>query len=206
MGRTRLALAAGLSAIAVTLGVVLSRAPETVAGTNGVPANFAIAFIHGGEVICQAGGTVPAGTSAVRVSLSVNVGPSVDVKVYSGSTLVTEGGHGAGWGVDETVTVPVRRVTRALAGTRICTTIGPAVEPIQVNGIRVPSASSASGVWLRMEYLRPASGSWLARVPAIADDMGIAHAPTGAWAAYLVIALMLGVCALASRLALRELR
>jgi hypothetical protein len=57
-----------------------------------------------------------------------------------------------------------------------------------------------------MEYLRPASGSWLARVPAIARDMGIAHAPTGAWVAYLVIVLMLGVCALASRLALRELR
>lgn len=206
MRRTRLALAAGLSAIAVSLGAVLARAPDTVAGTNGVPAHFAVAFIQGGEAICQGGGTIPAGTSAIRVSLSVNIGPRVDVKVFSGSRLVTDGVRGAGWGVDETVTVPVRRVTRAVAGTRICTVIGPAVEPIQVNGVRVPIGSSPSGVWLRMEYLRSASRSWLARVPAIAGDMGIAHAPSGAWVAYLVIVLMLGVCALAGRLALRELR
>jgi hypothetical protein len=193
MRRVQVALAAALTVIAIALGLVLSRPPLTFAGSNGVPANFAIAFIGGNQVICQPGGTVPAGTEAIRVSLSVNTGPSVRVRVLSGSTVVTEGAHSVGWGVDETVTMPVRRVPRTIAGASICTTIGPAVEPIQVNGAKAPSSNGGPGVWLRL-------------VPSVARDMGIAHAPAGTWVAYLTIAVMLAVCALVSRSVLRELR
>jgi hypothetical protein len=206
MRRVRVALVAALTVIVIALGLVLSRPPLTLAGSNGVPANFAITFIGGNQVICQPGGTVPAGTQAIRMSLSVNIGPSVRLRVLSSSTLVTEGSHAAGWGVDETVTVPVRRVAHTIAGTRICTTIGPAVEPIQVNGAKAPSPGGGPGVWLRAEYLRPGASSWLALVPSVARDMGIAHAPAGTWVAYLTIAVMLGVCALVSRSLLRELR
>jgi len=206
MFRMRLALAVGLTAIAVAVGLVLSGAPVGVAGSDGIPANFAVEFIHQSEVICQAGGTVPAGTSAIRVSLSPNVGPAVGLEVFSGPTLVTKGNHPAGWGVDETLTVPVATVPRTIAQARICATIGPLVEPLQVNGARVTSPSGASAVWLRMEYLRPLSRSWLSRLPAVASVIGVAHAPTGAWVAYLVIAVMLALCALVSRVLLRECR
>jgi hypothetical protein len=206
MLRARLALAAGLMAIAIAAGLVLSRAPLVLAGSNGVPANFAVAFINGNRVICQAGGTIPAGTQAIRVSLSVNIGPSVSLEVQSNAGVVTQGAHPAGWGVDETVTVPVRRVAHTVAGLRICTTIGPSVEPIQVNGVKLSTGTGSVNELLRMEYLRPGPSSWLSLVPSVAHDIGVAHAPSGSSFAYLVIVLMLGVCALAWRAFLRELR
>lgn len=190
----------------LALGRTLLSSPLTVAGTNGVRANFAVAFIYnGGEIICERAGTIPRGTTAIRLSLSANVGPRVSLRALSGKTVVSEGEHDAGWGVDETVTVPVTRVPRTIREARICTKVGGSVEPTQVNGtlVRTPGAEAVS---LRMEYLRPGRTSWLALVPSIARDMGIAHAPSGSWVAYLTIAAMLGVCALAFRLMLRELR
>jgi hypothetical protein len=202
--RVRLALAVGLALAVATLGVVLSRSPLTVVASNGVPAQLAIVFIHGNEVSCQPGRTVPQGTQAIRVSLSANTGPAVSLRVLSGATLVTDGSHAAGWGIDETVTVPVRRVPHTVSNTTICVKIGPTPEPLQVNGSRVREHNGATGVWLRMEYLRPGSSSWLSRVPTLARDMGLDRAPSGAWVAYAAIVAMTAVALLASRLILRE--
>lgn len=206
MRSVRLALAAGLVLTATALGVVLSRSPLTVAGTNGVPANLAVLSIRGSSYSCQLGGTVPAGTTAVRVSLSANTGPSVSLKVLEGSALVTDGAREAGWGVTETVTVPVRKVSQTVNNARICMRIGAAVEPIQVNGSRAQTTSGQRVVLLRFEYMRPGPRSWLSLASSVAHSFGIAHAPSGAWVAYLVVAVMLALSALASRLILRELR
>jgi hypothetical protein len=202
----RLALAAGLAVTAVALAFVLTRPPLTaVAGSNGIPAEQAVGFIGGGDVVvCQGGGTVPEGTEAIRVSLSANTGPRVGIKVLSGSTVVTEGEEPSGWGVDEILTVPVRRVGRTIAEARVCTTIGLVVEPVQVNGTRVRTAGGGRAVWLRMEYLRPGPRSWLSLAASIASRMGIAHAPGGPRVAWVTIAVMLAVGLLAVRLVLRE--
>jgi len=199
--RVRLALAAGLIVMAATLAVVLSRSPLTLAGSNGIPAKAAVAYIHGRETFCQPGGTMPEGTQAIRVSLSANAGPKVNLEVLSGTAVVTEGARAAGWGIQESVTVPVRRVPRTIGDTRICVAIGPVVEYIQINGELV---RSAPGHWLRMEYLRPGRSSWLSLASTVARNMGIVHAPSGAWVAYLLIAVMIAVCILASRLLLAE--
>jgi hypothetical protein len=205
MPSVRIALAAGLTVTAVALGIVLSRSPLAVAGSNGVPANLAVAHYFTSHTGCQAGGTLPQGTTAIRVSLSANVGPQVNLEALSGEKLVTTGERDAGWGVDETVTVPVRRVAGTVREARICLTTGPVVEPLQINGAlaRTPSGEVAL---LRMEYLRPSSVSWLSLVPSVAQRMGLAHAPGGTWVAYMLIILMVGVAGLATRLALRELR
>jgi hypothetical protein len=202
----RLALAAGLAVTAAALAFVLTRPPLTaVAGSNGVPAEQAVGFIGGGDVaVCQPGGTVPEGTEAVRVSLSANTGPRVSLKVLSGSTVVTEGEEPSGWGVDEILTVPVRRVGRTIPEARVCATIGLVVEPVQVNGTRMRTAGGGHTVWLRMEYLRPGPRSWLSLAASIAGRMGIAHAPSGPRVAWLTIAVMLAVGLLAVRLVLRE--
>jgi hypothetical protein len=204
MLRVGLALAAGFTVLAVALGVVLYRSPLTVAGTNGVPANLAVAFIHGGPVSCQAAGTLPRGTQAIRVSFSANTGPSVSLRVLSGSSVVTEGEHAAGWGIDETVTVPVKRVPQTIRDAFVCPTVGPVVEPLQVNGSRVSTAGGGHGVLLRMEYLRPGPSSWLSLVGSTARHMGLDHAPGGAWVAYLLIAVMLLIAVLIARLVFRE--
>jgi hypothetical protein len=206
MLRVRLGLAAGLLVTAVALVVVLSRPPLVVAGTNNVTPHLAVTFINGNQTICQPGGTLPRGTEAIRVSLSANLGPSVGVQALSGSTVLTEGARDPGWGVDETVTVPVGHVARRTPNTRVCVNVGAAVEGIQVNGERVVLSGGRQPIWLRMEYMRPGHSSWLSLASSIASRMGLAHAPAGAWVAYLVIALMVAVAAIASRMVLRELR
>jgi hypothetical protein len=205
MRGVRLALAAGLTVTAVALGIVLSHAPVSIAGTNGVSANFGVEFIRGRQAFCQRGGVLPAGTTAIRVSLSANIGPQVSVDVYSLGRLVDHGSQATGWGVDETVTVPIGRVAEAIPDVGICVRTGPSVEPIQVNGVVVKGPSGREAL-LRMEYLRSASGSWLSRVGSIAQRMGLARAPSGAWVAYVLLAAMVAVAVLASRLVLRELR
>jgi hypothetical protein len=203
--RARIALVVGFASLLVALGVVLSRAPLTIAGSNGVPAKLAISYINGGKTGCQGGGVLPGGTTAIRVSLSANIGPRVLVKVFSGSALLTEGERGTGWGIDETVTVPVRPLPQAAQYTRICTTLGPSVEAIQINGTIARNHSGAKISLLRMEYLHPGPSSWVSLVSPIAHRMGLAHAPSGSWVAYLVIATMVLVCALTIRLILKEL-
>ena len=204
MRGVRIALAAGLTATAAALLVVLSGSPLAVAGSDGVPADLAVGHYYASQTSCQGAGTVPAGTTAIRLSLSPNIGPQVNLEVLSGSTLVSEGERAPGWGVDETVTVPIRRVPRTISNARMCVTTGPVVEPLQVNGVSVKTPGG-DAVLLRAEYLRPGSSSWLSLASSIARRMGLAHAPAGTWVAYLLIAVMVAVAAIASRLVLREL-
>jgi hypothetical protein len=198
----KLALAVGLTATVLALVAVLSHSPVTVIGTNGIPANPGAEAITGGTSRCQGGGTVPAGTSAIRVSLSAALGPEVSVKVLSGSSVVTGGERDAGWGIDETVTVPVRRVAATIQGARVCWSVGPAVREIQANGASVQIPNGSVVVWLRMEYLRPGPTSWLSLAPAIARHIGLGHAPSGTWVAWLLVVLMLLATVLVSRLLL----
>lgn len=199
MLRVRVAFAVGLTFTVLALGIVLSHTPLTLAGTNGIPAYAAVNSIPGRTAECQGGGTLPASTSAIRMSLAANAGPEVSVKVLVGSTLITKGEHEAGWGIDETVTVPVKRVRQAAYGTRVCWRLGPVAEKVLVNGARVQIGNAGqTAVWLRLEYLRPGSNSWLSRAAAIARHMGIAHAPGGSGVALLLVVGMLAATVLVS--------
>ncbi|MHB8241732.1 MAG: DUF2142 domain-containing protein [Solirubrobacteraceae bacterium] len=168
-----------------------------VIGANERTVHRALTFIAGDQHACQPGGTLPQGTQAIRLSLSANVGPKISVRVLSHSTTVTEGSHAAGWGVDETVTVPVTRVPRTIPNAIVCTDIGLAAEAVQVNGER--AAGVGRGVLLHMEYLAPSSTPWLSLVPGIAHNMGTAHAPSGTWVFYLAILAVVSMGVLASR-------
>jgi hypothetical protein len=210
MRSVQIALVAGLTLVVIAIGVALSRAPLGVAGTNSIPAHPPVGETRGNEQSCQQGGTVPQGTSVIRVSLSANVGPNVSLRVLFGSRVLTQGERGAGWGEDETVSVPVRRVSHTVHNALICTTVGPSIEYLQIRGTPTraasPKALGLRGVMLRMEYLRPGHKSWWSLASSVAHHMGLGHAASGTWIVFLVLALMLAVVALASRLALRELR
>jgi len=202
----RLALAAGLTATLLALGVVLSGSPPVIAGTNGVSDRFIASYLYSGEQLsCQRGETLPRGTDAIRVSLTANAGPAVGVRVLAGSRVITAGERTAGWGIAATVTVPVARVARAISDASVCITLGAAVTPVQVNGVLASSAGGRQTLTPRLEYLRPGASSWLTLIPSIAAHMGIGHAPSGAWLAYMVIAIMISVAAIATGLVLREL-
>jgi hypothetical protein len=206
-----IALAVGLALLAIAIVVVLARAPLAVVGSNGVPAKHGVAYIKGGSSGCQPVGSIPAGTSAIRMSASTNIGPSVTMKVLSGSQVVSQGKRQAGWGIDETVTVPIKRVARTIPNATICATFGPAVESIEVNG-SVARTTEASGretvtsVMFRFEYLGRGHQSWWSLISGVARRMGFGHAPSGTWIVFLLLALTLAIVTLVSRLLLRELR
>lgn len=204
------ALAGGLVCIAAALGFALSEAPPTVAGTNGVEARHDIANTRGDVTVCQAGGTLPKGTSAIRVSFSANIGPRVSVEARAAGRLVAHGTRSAGWGISETVTVPVGRVPSAVNNVQVCATAGPAIENVEVNGTRSTTASTSGAVHhalaLRLEYLRAGRSSWLSLASSVARHLGLGRDPSGTWLAFLVVAMMLLAAALTSRLLRSELR
>src|SRR5271154_63697 len=106
MRGVKIALAAGLAILAASLVVVLSGAPMSVAGTNGVAATSSLKLSSHGFIRCEQGGSLPQGTRAIRVSLSVNSGPAVDVKVLAGTTGLAARAPPAGGGGGENAPGP----------------------------------------------------------------------------------------------------
>jgi hypothetical protein len=205
----RVALCVGLTLLAGALALVLSGSPLIVIGSNAIPAHPKVAYVKGGFHTCQAAGTLPRGTTAIRLSASANTGPRIKLQVRSRARLITSGERDAGWGVDETVTVPVKRVPRSVASASICISFGQVIEPIQINGALMHAAAAGkrgSVVLLRFEYLRRGHATWWSLASTVARHMGYGHGPSGTWVVFVVLALMIALIALATRLALRELR
>jgi hypothetical protein len=210
MRSARIALAGGLLLMALALGVTLAHAPLVVAGTDEVATGEHVELERGDVGDCQRAGTLPQGTTAIRLALeTIAVGPRVKVKALSGTRVVTEGERAAGWGIAQSVTIPVRRVARAEPDAVLCTSVGPTVEPFRVRGTLVRQSAtgghSLGEIEVAAEYLRPGSSSWLSLASAVANHMGVGNATHGAWIAFLVLALMLATIALVSLQALREL-
>jgi hypothetical protein len=207
-----IALAVGLTLTGIAIVAVLAHSPLTVAGTNSIPATDYIEVKEKGKLSsCQSSGTIPQGTSAIRIGMEgLYFSPAVTVKVSMGSRILREGHRIPGGASAPTVTVPVRSFAHAVRGARICVMVGPAVEPIRYYGIPnhspVPHANQLQQAILHMEYLRPGRKSWSSFASPIARHMGLGREPSGTWVAFLVLILMLAVVAVASRLTVEELR
>jgi hypothetical protein len=210
MRSVTIALAVALALLAIAIGVVLSHSPLVVAGANAVEAPlYRDGVVLADASSCQPAGVVPEGTSAIRISMGANADPKIGVKVFAASRLITEGERPAGGGLNASATVPVRRVKRTIRNARVCIAIGPG-EAVGIRGISphpVPSnIYRLQDVALRTEYLRPGPKSWWSLTSSIAHDFGLGRGFGGTWTVFFVLALMLVVVVLASRLTLRELR
>jgi hypothetical protein len=205
------ALAAGLALLAVGVVLVLQRSPLTQVGSNSIPAKEYAEVANGEVAACQPAGPIPLYTSAIRMSIEARaVGPAVVVAVIAGSRVVSHGRQPAGWGTAPTVTVPIERLDRAISGARVCTSVGPSVEPLRVHGVRSgASAAGAAGpfgrIAMRMEYLRDGAHTWWSLASATVRRMGLGGPAEGAWIGFAPVALVLIVVVLLSRLILREL-
>jgi hypothetical protein len=157
-------------------------------------------------MVCAPAGTLPAGTSAIRLSLVGNAGPHVKLTARSGLQIIASGERAAGWGIAESLTVPVNRVSEASPNTEICVTFGRTVEPVAINGGLVRNAAGGEVPSFRAEYLQTGGKSWWSLASGVAERMGRGHAPSGTWIVFLLIAAMIAVAALASQLIIRELR
>jgi hypothetical protein len=204
-------LAAGLVLIAGLVGVTLARSPPTLAGTNRVPAESSIGVVERDVGVCQGDETLPAGTSAIRLSLVSIVGPRVAVRVLSGGRVVTRGGTGAGWTSSE-VTVPVAPVARAVAPATVCVRLSDLNGEVEFKGARTsaPVAVSERGEHLhgrlRVEYVRAGHSSWTTLISTVARHISLGRAWSGMWVVFFLLALALSMVALMSWGILRELR
>lgn len=179
--------------------------------------------------ICQAGEVLPSGVSAIRVSVWGFYGAHIHLMVYRGSQLITQGSRAADW-TGSSVTIPVQPVSRTVSGVRVCFSIGPNSEPLEMIGhatselesaVAIPTtvltnrnslanvpaqAKVPIGGRFTIEYVATAPGSWWSRILTVARHMGLGRSYSGTWIALLVAALMACACALSVRLTLRELR
>jgi hypothetical protein len=210
--RVRVALAAALASIAAALAVILSGSPLVRAGANSTPLNGPLAETYNAAGACQGGETLPARTSAIRLTLSSDTGPQVDVSVFTGGRLLTSGVAASGW-ISTAVTVPVRPLAHAVEDVKVCFRLGPTKEQVAIIGSptrRAAAAVSSHGQPLpgriRIEYLRPGRGSWWSLASSVARRMGLGRAPAGTWVALAVVLAMGAVVLFGCRTLLRELR
>jgi hypothetical protein len=208
----RVALAAGLALLAVAAALVLSRSPPVLAGTNAVhPVNIALGSVPGAGSACQAGETLPAGTTAIAISLEASAGPRVTLTVRSGKRVLASGRSASGW-LGTAVAIPVGPPARTVRDATVCVAFAGAEERVTFLGVRSPEGSAARGSAgvlagrMTIEYLRPGRSSWWSSALTVARRMGLGRAWAGAWVAVLVAALMALCAGAASWLALRESR
>ncbi len=180
----------------------VSRPPLVVVATNSAASKGAIAITRGNTTLCQSEEVLPGGASAIRLGVSVNVGPKVSVTVLQGSQVIAKGSQAAGW-TGEVVTVPIAPVPSTVSGAEVCVAFGPAVEPVELVGTRARRPTGETPGKLRAEYLAPGRRTWWSQALGVARRMGLGRSPSGTWIAFVPIALMAAAAALVSWLILR---
>ncbi len=183
---------------------MLSDAPVRVLGSNAVPAGNIGLAMGTGNSTCQSGGTMPQGTTAVRLELEGRVGPTVTVLVLAeGEALART--RVAGWTGGD-LTVPIAPAAQATPGVRICFAIGRSRAFVLLIGREMRAGPHGARAFRsRIEYLALDRRSWWSSIAAVARRIGLGRAPGGTWVALLLVALMLAVAALAWYLCMREL-
>ena len=134
----------GLALLAIALVLTLSGSPLVVTHTNATPASEPILEAGSGSKACQSGEVLPAGTTAIRLTLVAAVGPRVSLSVLSGTRVLTSGVTASGW-TSGAATVPVKALPRAVAPARSALGLGPSAETVQLGGSRTNATTAARG-------------------------------------------------------------
>jgi hypothetical protein len=206
----KVTLAVGVAILIAVCAYVLTRSPPRVVRAGPTPTGLVTSFSGDGEA-CQGREALPAGTTAVRLSIAAYVGARIHVAVYSGSQILTEGSRNPDW-TGSSVTVPVTPLRESASNVSVCFDISPNSESLFLlgrqtaasEGMSVPDGESVPGR-LEIEYLGPGQGSWWSRLLPVARHMGLGRAFSGTWIVLLIAAMVAAVGVLAGRLALREL-
>jgi hypothetical protein len=210
--RAGLALGAGLALTAIAIGFALTRSPPTVAWSDSTPLKGT--FLSTGHRLraCQGHEVLPAGASAVRLSLYDAYGPRVAVQVLSGERVLTSGVRGAGW-IGESPTVPLRPLSHGNTDVKLCFVLGRPGGLVDMDGSRTSSGDGLTyadgqslGGRMRVEFLEPGRSSWWSLAWSVARRMGLGHWPTGTWTTLALIAMLAALAGGACWLAARELR
>jgi hypothetical protein len=208
----KIALAIGLALLVLAIGLTLLTSPTTVIETNGIPDAGEVARTRLATTACQAGEVVPAETSAVRLTLAGEIGPSVAVALKAGGRTIADGHHAEGW-TGASVTIPIQREAHTTAGVEICFALGRPLGSIEIFGEHRSGANVLEGPHgqalpgrMGVEYLRPGRTTWLSLLPTVARHMGLGHAWSGVWIVFALLLAMASAAGLLAWLALAELR
>lgn len=211
MREARIAVAAGLALIVLALGAVLAHSPASVARSNGIPTQDPLGAGRGSATVCQAGETLPRGTTAIVVSLSAYHGPRLSAEVLAGGHVLTRGARGSNWS-GRTVTIALKPLSHTVGQVTVCVAFAVNHELVVPFGLPTQPALAATANAvalpgrLRTEYLRPGNRSWWSLARSTAVHLGLGRAASGTWVAFLALALALAVATTASVALLRELR
>jgi hypothetical protein len=210
MCSVRIALVGGLMLVALAVGLTLTRSPTTVIATDGIAREADVAATQRSAHACQAGETLPAGTSAIRLTLASNIGPTIAVTVMAGNAVATRGMRGPGW-TGTSVTVPVQHVSHTIPDAKVCFALARPLEIVTIFGRNTPAdialTSDARKLPGRVgiEYVRQSSASWFSLLPSIARQMGFGRAWPGTWIVFALLAAMMSCAVLLCRLVVGEL-
>jgi hypothetical protein len=208
--RIRVTVAIGVALTVLAVGVSLARSPLVRAGTDGTPLPTEIGATSVPTTICQGEETVPAGTTAIRVSLLSLLGPRIKLVARSGGQVVTTGQIGYGW-TGAVVAIPVRRVVGTHRHTNICVSLAKRQQLVNLRGANTkfsPAVTEGRQVLpgrMRFDYLRPDNKSWLSLILPTARNIGL-NIGGGAGIVVIPLMLLLSVGTLASWLLVRDLR
>lgn len=189
----------------------LSQSPSTVAGTNTTTRQFLTATKNELSA-CQAGETLPRGTSAIRLHTEAFLGPRVTVQVREGARAIASGERASGWTAG-VVTVPVKPLATTRVNVALCYAVHLNGHEMGVFVGEPTTGASAAQTYkgslpgrIQVEYLRPSGSSWWSLIGTVARHMALGRAWPGEWSVVMVLLLMIGVGVLCSRAILRELR
>lgn len=206
----KVTLVVGVAILTAVCAFVLTRSPPRVVRAGPKPSRLITALSGDGEA-CQTREVMPAGVTAVRLSIGAYVGARIHVAVYSGSRILTEGSRNPDW-TGTSVTVPVTPLRESASNVSVCFDISPNNESLFLlgrqtaasEGLSLPDGETVPG-HLDIEYLGPGQGSWWTRLLPVARRMGLGRAFSGTWIVLLIAAMVAAVGVLAARLVLREL-
>ncbi len=203
-------LGVGVVLLIAVCSYALTRTPPRVLRAGPRATGYLTAFA-GDAAACQTGETLPAGATALRLSIVAYVGARIQVAVYSGAHAIAKGSRNPDWS-GTSVTVPVTPLRHSASGVVVCFNISPNSEALFLLGREVPASEALiapdggklSGR-LDIEYLGAGQGSWWSRILPVARHMGLGRAFSGTWIVLLIAAMVAAVGILAGGLALREL-
>jgi hypothetical protein len=206
----KLTLGVGVVLLIAVCSYALTRTPPRVLRA-GPKATGYLGGFAGNAAACQSGETLPAGASAIRLSIAAYVGARIQVSVYSGSHAITKGSRNPDW-TGTSVTVPVTPLRHSASDVAVCFNVSPNNEALFLLGREVPASEALitpsgerfSGR-LEIEYMGAGQGSWWSRILTVARHMGLGRAFSGTWIVLLIAAMVTAVGILAGGLALREL-
>jgi hypothetical protein len=206
----KVTLGVGIALIAILGAYTLTRSPPRVVQASSL-GQAPVATTIADASFCQAGETLPAGVSGLRLAVWAFFGANIHVTVSSGSRTLTAGRRGPDW-TGSSVTIPVTPLRHAVSPVKVCIDVGPNSEVLYFMGREAPQSVAAVASTgeplagrLGIEYLAAGSRSWWSRILEVARHMGLGHALSGTWVVLLIAALMAAVGGLAIRVALREL-